>query len=275
MIFGELSGYRSLNAKQKLFIKNSGIEDSMSVHKWMSFLEPICKFDEKRDAKALSISIAAVVGLAVSCFVVFIIVAGASLWKYGIFLFGVLVLCVYAIYLGIFYCSKDVNNNIRNSLYPLLHMLSLELGNRQKVDLKVNFAKKLRRRERIESMSNSSVHFYSYDVLEVGCNLLDGTRLVWKVSDLVRRKTRKNKIKLKRKTLIHLTFNTDMYALPETVQPSPNDSGVFKVTAEKISFKKTLKQTKINSWVADMDLERLLVATRQPYNYLIRAGEIK
>lgn len=268
-VLGTISAYHRLDAEQKAFIRNKGTDANMSAHKWIRFLEPLCRFDESCDASRRTVGIVAVfVGIATF----FSIVVSATIMSFiptMICIFFLLPALVFYLLLK----RKDVNNNIRNTLYPLINILSVEVGNKQKISAKIRFRKDLKKNDIIDTPGSDSNHkFYAYDVLEISCPFKDGTKLTWKVNDTIRRRKKRNprgkikiKLKLKRRILISLSFNKDIYQLISRTPKAIGDN--FKNSTNKLVYKNTLKYSE-EGISANIPMGDLLDATRRPYYYL-------
>ena len=270
-LIGAMRLYFSLSTEQKAFIKNGGGQASMSVHKWVRFLEPMCQFDQLRDnARKGSEEVT----------VAFVFLSFASIFPSIIMESYVPSIIVVSLFILVriplsILKRRDINNNVRNTLYPLLNLLSLEIGNKQKIDISVCARKNLEKEDIIETeRSDDNNTFYCYDMLELNCTLKDKTKLTWKVRDIVRRREkvnlrgkRKIKRKLKRRVLVSMSFRKDLYRLNPSA--SKELEGNIKDGNDKITYKHTLKYADYGS-TKDIDIEELLDTSRAPYKYMMQ-----
>ena len=272
-LIGAISAYSRLSSEQRAFVKKQGINTSMSAHKWVRFLEPICEFDQQCDPvrdKLGGIAMASGFGLFFSVFL-------SAFFSSPLPLMVVGVIFILSLFLYLILNSKDVNNNVRNTLFPLLNVLSIELGNRQKINLNICFRKKLKKKDIVLTPRSDKANvFYGYDVVELNCTLKDGTKLTWKVRDLIRKRTKRNprgkikvKYKLKRRILIAMSFKAEHYQLA----PGAKKTWGKKIKQEngKIVYKNTIKQS-AEGKVADVNFNDLLARTQAPYHYLEQAA---
>ncbi|MBV1883989.1 MAG: hypothetical protein KUG82_20285 [Pseudomonadales bacterium] len=272
--------YRQLSGPQKQFIANSGIQSKMSARQWIRFFEPLCEFDENSDQarKPLwTILIASGILVFLSFFILptlgntYATTMFYSVMGTFLLICGVLLKRLH---------KNDINNNIREVLYPLLHVLSLEVGNKKPIMLNINFAKKMHKKEIMPAADNNSVLkkgndvYYEYEVLELSSTFLDQTKLTWKVVDKIRKRTRTNargktktKVKLKRKVYTEVSFNKALYSLNRNEHELPSSLGKVKVGENKITFRSVLKQTELGK-TATIDRADMLSAVEGPYQYL-------
>ena len=278
-----LGMYFKLNREQKAFIRNKGFERKASIPRLIHFLEPLCAYDEVSD------KVSKVIGKMLTFFFLslfFVIFLGSILADkiplsvvFG--LLGIIAIVVIALVILFFIFKKiDINNNLRNVVLPMLHILAMEVGNRKSVQLKLNFNKALNKQSLHEVekkrtlFSRSETLFFAYDFLDLSCTFFDGTRLQWKVFDRIRKRTRSNgrkyktKYKLKRRIISQLSFSQKSYSV---VPNRTYRHGKMKEDKDKIVFKSTIKQN-ADGLFADIDKTALLNTVARPYQFVTSRG---
>jgi len=160
--------------------------------------------------------------------------------------------------------------------------MSLEVGNRKKIRMIINFNKQLLANEMQRKLDHDNGGFFSsgarhirskffdYPVLELSCNLIDGTRLQWNVLDTVRQREQrssrgnnKTKYKLKRKMLLSMSFPATVYALRS---PELAEKNGFKVKERKITYRRVLKESHPGKF-AVLDLDKIVDEMGMPYQF--------
>lgn len=264
MLFNALKIYSQLTTQQKTFISSKEINGDLSARQWVKLLEPLCKYDQLADAlkPRLVLWTAIFFGL----FFVSLFFLSSTVLSYTLFYSTITLLFLY-----LFFYKSDVNNNVRDLVFPLLQMLSLEVGNTKKINMRINFCKTLAKKDIFETVKSNGVsNFYRYEVLEINSQLIDNSHFNLKVVDTIRQRTRSNgrktkiKIKLNRKIALQMTFSRDSYKL--------NNKRVIngvklKETDKKITFKQQFKQSSPGV-TALIDLKPILNAAHLSYSYL-------
>ena len=272
--------YKSLTPDQKQFVQAGEIEMQKSIPQWIKFFDPLTTFDENCDAARTKLWVI----FGVSCMALFVSIFVVQFVRDGILIasfygFMVVWMICLIVFLRILH-KNDINDNIRNLVFPLLHVLSMEVGNKKGVKLRVNFNKKMKKDEISEVNDESTLFkkfkevFYEYEVLEVNCTFLDKTKLNWLVFDRIRERTRTNprgktktKTKLKRKIFTQLTFNTQLYSLATPADKIPETFGKIKQSDHKITFKNVLRQV-ADGKTAVIDQGELLNVVEGSYQFL-------
>ncbi|NRA56197.1 MAG: hypothetical protein HRU23_18810 [Gammaproteobacteria bacterium] len=274
-IFEPRKLYNNLSQEQQQFIKDKGCCDSMSAHKWIRFLEPICRYDQLCDTIAHTVGKWLAFSLVALIISVFIGVMFETILIPAIALVPLVIL-------GLIYRSvqkKDVNDNLRKTVYPLINVLSLEIGNRQKITLKLNFDKELVKQAIVKlPQSKPKTIFYSFNIIEASTVFKDGTKFTWKVNDVIRKRTRQNprgktktKYKLKRKSLINLNFDTKVYQLSKANLKLKKELGKLTQSADKICYKQTIKQS-YDGTTGELNTKEMLSTMRVPYQHLTQGA---
>lgn len=273
--------YKRFSTEQKLFIKEAGINTKMSIPKWIKFLAPICRFDTLANNAHKNISRAAKAAAAATFFTLFISLFTEHwpLLKFGVP--SLIVLTIILVIIKARYMLKDVNDNIRNVIYPLLEVLSLEVGHKQPVAMHINFNKPLRNEdvtevhgENTRGRNTDKSIFYVYKVLEFYTTFLDNSRLQIDVIDNIRKRTRANvrgklktKIKLKRRIIISLSFDRAIYQLSPEFNNRSSSIVKSSISESKIKFRTMIKQSAENS-IAELPLVELLNTIKTFYQHL-------
>lgn len=286
MFFESLKMHQNLSSEQKEFIHNGGIKAEMSIAKWVKLLEPICHYDDMADpvreriTKWRNVSF---VTLFLSFFIVTFIISILNSIL-GVLLVSIpLTIAILLFFLHRLFHRLDVNNNVRKVIFPLLQMLALECGHQKKVKLTINFNKKLANNEISKTTvgHNVKTEFYTYEVLQADCMLVDNTKFSLKVIDVIRKrkmkkrsasgKTKyKTKFKLKRRIAMVMGFNKQSYYVNTNKVGQDN---IFKDSEDKITYKQVIKQS-AEGQTALIDIEALLEKAHVPYSYLVVKGII-
>ncbi len=270
--------YSELSSKQKQFIAEKGTNAQMSIPNWIRFLEPICEFDEYADKIKQKLSNKLVFLCVLAAFTLVIAFTVPLLF----ILEAILITAI--IFLGINlnrHTRHDVNNNVRNVILPLLHVLSLEVGLKKPVTMHINFHKPMIKKDISETIDTGSFlspnksNFYDYQVVTLNCNFLDSTRFQLSVDDTLRARTRKSasgktktKTKLKRKLTLLLNFDAALYQQKLPIQ-SATTVEKFKLTPERIKYKAVIKQSVCDTF-AELPMAELLAAIEKPYQQLTK-----
>jgi hypothetical protein len=267
MFISSLKMHHQLTKQQKQFIRKDGVSDELSIPQWIKLLEPLCKYDEQTDPLRKKLLTYTILSFFLMFFSVFASVFLGTLWPLLIMFCSTIILKI----LHSIYKRSDINNNVRSVIFPLLQMLSLEVGNKQKVKMHINFRKKLARKDVSNVVKgNGKSVFYRYEVLKIETDLVDKSRLSINVVDTVLKRTRSNgrktktKIKLKRVIELQMTFAKLHYQLNKKRVPKEVK---IKESDDKIAFKQKFKQAAQGS-VAIINLEPLLDAAHLSYSYL-------
>ncbi len=176
---------------------------------------------------------------------------------------------------------KDVNNNIRHVIYPLLEVLSLEVGHKQPVAMRINFNKPLSLEDVTEvhgentgGRNTDKSSFYVYKVLDFYTTFLDNSRLHINVIDNIRKRSRANprgkikqKIKLKRRIIISLSFDKTLYQLSPDYNGTSSSIVKTSISDNSIKMRTMIKQTAGDS-VAELPMVELLKTIKSFYQYL-------
>ena len=174
------------------------------------------------------------------------------------------------------YNRRDVNDNVRLVILPLLHYLSLDVGHKQPISLNINFRKPLAKADISDTESKgwflrpNKSKFYDYEVMRLDAQFLDKTRMQLKVADRIRERTRSNargkiktKVKLKRRIMVCLTFSPTLYQLSETGQRSIRASQ----SERGIKVKHTIKQS-TQGVIAEIPMEQVLRQIAGLYSFI-------
>jgi len=253
----------------------------MSIPKWIKHLEPICRYDEARDrAKWWYVGAMVLLG----CVLMFGSGSVADWIGSPVPFLVSPILFVILIFFSIHLHKLDVNDNVRNTIFPLLHVLALEIGHNKKVQLKINFSKPLKsndlsgEEDKGSFFSPNKSMFYSYDVLELHCTFLDGTKLTWLLNDTIRKRKRKTargkvkiKEKLKRRLTTTLVFNKKRYQLSAKPPKIRNQSIKIKEDENKIVYRNTLKSSAPGRY-SPVSMEQIINEAKIPYRYLSVVG---
>jgi len=281
MFFKSIKMYWSLSQEQKKFIRNGGITAEMSIAKWVKLLESICRYDDIADTSRAVLTKWRNMSFGLVFFSFFI---GFFSVFFTDQLTGLLIIpCSFSVAILMSIVSRlynriDVNDNVRQVIFPLLQMLALECGHQRKVRLAINFKKKLARADIAEKskQGNTNTTIYDYEVLEADCLLIDNTKFSLKVIDTIRKRTVKKrsasgktkfktKYKLKRRIALVMGFNAQSYFVNTNKVGKQN---IFKETEQKITYKQVLKQSSVGQ-TALIDIEMLLKKAHLPYSYLV------
>lgn len=270
LVIKSIRAYHALSEAQKVAIKNQGASGEMSIHKWMHFLKPICRFDEIRDQATRQLW---------GYFLVWVITVPVAMTlsqklESNLPILLPVGLFVLLVALWFYLRSMNADNNIRQLVYPLLHLLSLDIGNGSKVTMNFKFGRPARLEEpECLPKGDRNTSYYQSAMLDLSCGLPDGTRLKWVVRQIERKRIKRNprgKIKVKfkftRLVATSMTFDAKVYSLRRDVH-LPSKLGKFKHSASKITFKAKLKQADQNK-LADIELLELLAVSARPYHYL-------
>lgn len=277
------AAYKRLNQQQRTFIQQQGTTCAMSIPRWIKFLEPICAFDELCDSvneKLFNWTMGCFVGCFITVFIgMFVSAAFESILP----MFVSIPFLAASIFLGFYYSyykRRDTNNNVRNVILPFLHMLSLEVGLKKPVKLHVNFHKPLAKKDVVSKTNDGTFFrvnkavFYQYEVVDLECNFLDGSRFSWKVIDRIRQRTRANargksktKEKLIRRILLQISFARNLYVLSTPVADVSLSNGKIKETEQWIRCSSVIKQSAAGP-TADMDTQQLIDTIKEPYQFL-------
>ncbi len=276
--------FAKLSADQKQFLEEGTISASMSARKWIRFLEPICQHDERRDSARtplILLLVALGIGLIFLGYSILSDIESSfnDLFLSPLFLLGIAAFIGTSILLYKSY-EGDINNNIREFIYPLMSLMSLEIGNRKKIKMDINFNKPLLAKEITKNIDHDSggffssgrrhlnSKFYEYPVLKLSCNLIDGTRVQWNVLDSIRERAqrssrgrRKIKHKLKRKMLLSMSFPKSVYSIDSSTLA---ENKRFRESDEKITYRRILKEKHTGKF-AILDLEKIVKEMGKPY----------
>jgi len=281
MFFESLKMYLHLSSEQKEFIRNGGIKAEMSIAKWVKLLEPICHYDDTADPvreRILDLMITSFIIFFLTIFFITFISKTIETTSGLVFVSISLTIAISLLFLHRLFKNIDVNNNVREVIFPLLQMLALECGHQKKVQLTINFNKKLTEDNLSERIvdRNIKTEFYTYEVLQANCMLVDNTKFSLKVIDVIRqRKVKKRtsrgklkytiKYKLKRRITMVMGFNKQSYYVNTDKVGQEN---IFKESENKITYKQVIKQS-VEGQTALIDIEALLEKAHVPYSYLM------
>ena len=274
-IVSTIRAYNQLSPLQKEFVKTGQYSASLSAHKWIRFLEPVCRFDKLCDGIRKRVGGLLIIMGILSFLSVFVTVMLETAIPF--LLCFVPLICFLPIYWLL--SRKDVNDNLRNTVYPLLNVLALEVGNRAKIDLKLNFNKPLEAKYLVRTLKiDKRTKFYRFDIIRIQCLFPDGTKLNWLVRDTIRRRTQRSqsgktkvKLKLKRRVMVQLAFKKSVYGLDDSIHKSGLKTGKIKETDNKITYKAVFKQSEMGK-VAAIDVAKLIDTTRAPYALLTQGN---
>lgn len=278
MILKTLKLDRALSPEQRKFIKNDGIVAELTIAKWVKLLEPLCKFDEALDAVIGPVKkwrkffiIALILSFISSFFTPPFLSSLPTVWLILIILITLLSI------LSARFDYSNLNNNIREVIFPLLQMLALEGGNNKKVKLAINFNKRLAQSNITEEKTEFGVttKHHTFEILQADCILIDNTKLSLKVVDVIRmrlirkRKGNKIKYKLKRRIGMIMCFDKSFYSINSN---KIDEDKRFKESDNKITYKEVIKQSTLGQ-TALIDLKGIVQKANLPYSYLINKNK--
>jgi len=238
--------YSSLSPGEKEFVKKKKLEGNYPASTWLSMFKNVAEFDRHGDAfrtfLGWMIFLSIVGGLAP--FITGIVKENEGLFKFSLIGAGFFVffLTFFLIMKG-----KDVHNNFREFVFPLMSILGEETTPDEPLTLKLDFRGSTLKEKQIRenkpqggffSYPKITETFFSDPWIEGSVRLADRSRLVWEVKDNVRKRTvtkrtyrgkikTKTKYKVKRVLDMSLRLPGDSYSFsgPRT------SAGGFKVKA--------------------------------------------
>jgi hypothetical protein len=273
--------YRALNTRQKRFLRTKGATLHMTIPKVIKLLKPIAEFDQRLDrivsTLTLTYSILLGAGFVSLFFGLFAQIPSLVGFAGPAIGGGAIVYIISRIA-----SRNDTNNNVRNFVVPLLEILYLEVGPKQRINLKLNFDKALKKtnRKRLARRPRANVkseEHFEFGLLTLDCKFLDGTKCRLTVTDRIRRRTQgrkgKVKVKLKRRTDVRLGFHRMTYALdPDAVIPDGVDRR-FSDAGDGVVYKYRIKEQNANmSTTRKMDISKFVRELKVPYNFLTIEG---
>jgi len=253
-----LKKHAGLTAVQKTFIKNKKMSGAYTPEKWLKTVQQVSEFDELNDDARKTAGWSAV---------------GGYLFSYlsgYIFLFGLprivgaligAVLLLFAIANTYFYFSlrrKDIPDNLRQFVEPMLTILSEDLKPGSKLELNIDFrgADIKSKILKTDKKSNRITDIYYQDPWFHGrARLYDGTSLQLQITDLVRsryiRKPKKNKCKYKAKRMLSVNMGLP-HSYPSTMEKTKAGDKRNTYRERAVLESRTTGLNNMN-WVVDMN----------------------
>ena len=246
------SSYRALSPAQKQILREQRLEMSMPPDAWIDLLEEISTFDHDNDASRTLFGRLAIV-FGVLLFVAILLVSKMALPRPELLLptlGGLLLLCIVG---WVLLRWRDVPNNLRQFVMPLLAVLREEMEPKAKLTLEMDY----RGAESDEKKVDEQVYkdagrriqelHYRDPWLLGKAPLADGGSLEWRIEDRVRkRKIRKRnargktkfktKYKVKRCLNVRLLLGRKRYQLSDH-QPTGEDRMNVRETEKRNVFK--------------------------------------
>lgn len=284
--------FKDLTKAQQIFIENNALERELTIPEWLNFLTPVCRYDETSDAKKSTLLVALKV-LAV-IFALLSIVLWVTLFDQFpfimviIILFWVIVPSISAMAMHSLLKNKDLDNNIRNFILPFLKALSLEVGHKNAVYLKVNFNKSLNNENKIRTERDNrrapytQKTFFMFDVLELRTRFPDETQLQISIIDRVEKRIRcrrrsgktkyKTKIKNNRRIRYQLKFNKSTYKANTDRVMTDEIRQRFQTTDRHLKYSGLIKQ-KASGIKLNLSTKLIIDALAEPYPYIKPKGK--
>lgn len=227
-----LVSYKDLSGAQRRFIAQKKINAAKTAEEWLAWLGPLAAFDElgdarrKRVGKWLGWSVVFLILGTIAA--VILLMSGLVRWSGGV-MGSVIVFWIIQLFRHKRLKSKDVGNELRDFVLPLMKLMRDDIGELEPVSLTLDLSgltkEKAGRRERqSKRYPKTDTTYYTDPWFSLDARLRDKTRLNCEIIDQVRHKKVKKKnprgkiktkTKLKTKRIIRgvLGFPTARYAL--------------------------------------------------------------
>ncbi len=229
-----LVSYKHLSGEQREFIAQKKIRAVKTIEEWLAWLAPLAAFDElgdaqrKRVGKWLGWSVVFLILGTIAA--VILLMSGLPRWSGGV-LGGVIVFWIVQLFRHKRLKSKDVGNELRDFVLPLIRLMRDDISERDPVRLEIDLSglnkdKATQRERQRKHYPKTDTTYYTNPWFTLDARLVDKTRLNCAIIDQVRRKevTKKNprgkiktKVKSKTKRIIRgeLGFSAASYALDQ------------------------------------------------------------
>jgi hypothetical protein len=255
-LFKALQTYQSLTPDQKIFVQEKRIEGSYTPEQWLVFFSKIAEYDSLRDASKGKFT-----GL--GCGYVALTVASVIVGFLTLYLLPLAFLLVIGmIFFFVFFSKwrKDVPNQLRQFIVPLLHILREEMKHKERMFLRVDLrggtlAEKKYSDQLSPSAQRAQTHgskikeeYFANQWLAGSAKLADDTLLEWQIFERIRKREEgkkrtsgkyktKTKHKIKTRVEASLIFKRQNYLIAK--------SGV-KDDKNKVEIKSGANKDKIN-----------------------------
>ena len=246
--------YKALNEEQRQIIAQKQVKLTRPIDELIALLKPIADMD-----KVLGSGGCAQLGCTFFA-AIFLGIAGNSaiiamnLPGWLVFVWIGLWAALFVFTLVMYFKTRniDVSDNLRISIMPMLYVLRDDIEPRESVelvlDLRAPMAKeKLLRTEKPRERLTET--FYSDPWMSAEAILVDGSRLRWSVTDLIRhrsvtKKTRSGKWKTKTKDSKKCSVDVELTVRNKSYEVQGGEAGEKKTS---LSDKKTMKLTSANA----------------------------
>jgi len=193
--------WRSLNAEQKQILVDKRIDASRSVDELLALMKPLAACDTLADKSRTKLGCSFALAIVITI-VAFFFLTNVS---FAVAVIGGLVLAAVAIALGYFYFwtkKIDISNNFRQFVIPVLSVFREDIDPGRPVNIKLDLSSPTHK-TKLQSESEPYKHGVYHKVIdsiyrdpwmEADAVLVDGTKLSWSVTDVIRerKKTKRN-----------------------------------------------------------------------------------
>lgn len=246
--------YKALNEEQRQIIAQKQVKLTRPIDELIALLKPIADMD-----KVLGSGGCAQLGCTFFA-AIFLGIAGNSAiiamnlpgWLVFVWIGLWAVLFLFTLVMYFKTRNIDVSDNLRISIMPMLYVLRDDIEPQESVelvlDLRAPMAKeKLLRTEKPRERLTET--FYSDPWMSAEAILVDGSRLRWSVTDLIRhrsvtKKTRSGKWKTKTKDSKKCSVDVELTVRNKSYEVQGGETGEKKTS---LSDKKTMKLTSANA----------------------------
>src|ERR1041385_6553397 len=246
--------YKALNEEQRQIVAQKQVGLVRPIDELIALLKPIADMDKILGSGGCATAGCTMVLVIILGYFGFMASAAFNLPNWLLVLW--LLICAAAFIYPLVMYSKtkniDVSDNLRTSVMPMLYVLRDDIDPQQSVelvlDLRAPMAKeKLLRTETPRQRLTES--FYSDPWMSAEAMLIDGSRLRWSVTDLIRhrsvtKKGRSGKWKTKTKDSKKCTVDVELTVRNKSYEVQGAEAGEKKTS---LSEKKTMKLSSANS----------------------------